>query len=115
MLLACQKLEAAMKFRTTSPAFVAAAVFLAAMYAVSAAQAFTIENQGGASGGQGFLDLDKPAAPPDRLAPASRFGNENGQTTIKDGNTTFRFGQQPSFSERYSTKNLFDPYAREGR
>ena len=51
MLLACQKLEAAMKFRTTSPAFVAAAVFLAAMYAVSAAQAFTIENQGGASGG----------------------------------------------------------------
>src|SRR4029453_8948111 len=88
MLLACQKLEAAMKFRTTSPAFVAAAVFFAAMYAVSAAQAFTIENQGGASGGQGFLDLDKPAAPPDRLAPASRFGNENGQTTITDGNTT---------------------------
>jgi hypothetical protein len=103
-----------MKFRTTSPAFVAAAVLLAAMYAAPAAQAFTIENQGG-NGGQGFLDLDKPAAPPDRLAPVSRFGNENGQTTIKDGNTTFRFGQQPSFSERYNSKNLFDPYAREGR
>jgi len=110
-----QKLiEGAMKFRITSPAFVAAAVFLAAMYAFPAAQAFTIENQGGGAG-QGFLDLDKPTAPPDRLAPASRFSNENGQTTIKDGNSTFRFGQQRSFSDRYSTKNLFDPYAREGR
>src|SRR5262245_21514096 len=104
-----------MKFRTSFPAFVAAAAFLAAVYAVPAAQAFTIENQGGVSGGQGFLDLDKPAAPPDRLAPASRFGNENGQTTIKEGNTTFQFGQRSSFSERYSTKNFFDPYAREGR
>lgn len=52
-----------MKFRITSPAFVAAA-FLAAMYAVPAAQAFTIENQGN-GGGQGFLELDKPAASPD--------------------------------------------------
>jgi hypothetical protein len=105
--------EAAMKFRMTSPAFVAAA-FLAAMYAVPAAQAFTIENQGN-GGGQGFLDLDKPATPPDRLAPESRFGNENGQSSLKLGNSTLQFGQQRSFNERYNANNLFDPYAREGR
>ena len=103
-----------MKFRITFPALVAAAAFLAVMYQVPAAQAFTIENQSG-GGGQGFLDLDKPAAPPDRLAPVSRFGNESGQTTFNLGNSTFRFGQQSSFSERYNSKNLFDPYAREGR
>jgi hypothetical protein len=103
-----------MKFRTTSPAFVAVAAFLAAMYAAPAAQAFTIENQGG-SGGQGFLDLDKPAAPPDRQAPVSSFGTENGRTTFQLGNSKFQFGQQQSFGERYNSKNLFDPYAREGR
>jgi hypothetical protein len=106
--------EVAMKIRTTSRAVIAAA-FFTALYCVPAAQAFTIENQGGASGGQGFLDLDKPAAPPDRLAPVSRFGNENGQTTVKQGNTTFQFGQQRSFNERYNTNNMFDPYTREGR
>lgn len=103
-----------MKFHTMSRALIAAA-FLAALSVVPAAQAFTIENQGGASGGQGFMDLDKPAAAPDRMAPVSRFGNENGQTTIKQGNSTFQFGQQRSFNERYNTNNLFDPYAREGR
>jgi hypothetical protein len=102
-----------MKFRTTS--FVASAVLLAALSAVPAAQAFTIENQGNAAGGQGFMDLDKPAATPDRLAPVSPFGSQNGPTTLKQGNTTFQFGQQRSFSERYNTNNLFDPYAREGR
>jgi hypothetical protein len=107
--------EAAMKFRTQSRAFIVAAAFLATMYVMPAAQAFTIENQGGGGSGQGFLDLDKPAAPPDRQAPVSRFGNENGQTTLKQGNTTFQFGQQRSFGERYNSNNLFDPYAREGR
>jgi len=56
-------IEAAMKFRTTSRALIAAA-FLAG--AVPAAQAFTFQNSNGSSGGQGFMDLDKPAAPPDR-------------------------------------------------
>ena len=104
-----------MKFRTTSRAFIAAAAFLAALCAVPAAQAFTIENQGGAAGGQGFMDLDKPASPPDRHTPVSPFGSENGQTTVKQGSTTFQFGQQRSFNERYNSNNLFDPYAREGR
>ena len=61
------------------------------------------------------MDLDKPAAAPDRLAPVSRFGTENGQTSIKQGNTTFQFGQQRSFDDRYNTNNLFNPYTREGR
>jgi hypothetical protein len=104
-----------MKFRTTSRALIAAAAFVAAFCAVPAAQAFTIENQGGASGGKGFMDLDKPTAPPDRHTPVSPFGSENGQTTIKQGNSSFQFGQQRSFSERYNSNNLLDPYAREGR
>ncbi|HEX3162205.1 MAG TPA: hypothetical protein VHQ92_06480 [Pseudolabrys sp.] len=101
-----------MTFRATSRAFLAAATLLAA---VSGAHAFTIEDQGGASGGRGYVDLDKPAAAPDRLAPVSPYNAETGKTTIQQGNGTFQFGQQRSFNERYNPNNLFDPYAREGR
>jgi len=104
-----------MKSSATSRAFVAAATLFAALTVMPAAKAFTLENQGGASGGQGYLDMDKPSAPPDRHTPVSPFNSENGQTTVKQGNTTFQFGQQRSFSERYNSNNLFDPYAREGR
>jgi hypothetical protein len=107
--------EAAMKFRATSFVFSVAALFLAALYVASAAQAFTIEDQGGGRSGQAFTDLDKPAAAPDRHTPGSPFNTDNGQTSVKQGNTTFQFGQQRSFNERYNTNNLFDPYAREGR
>ena len=31
--------------------------------------------------------------------------------SCKQGNTTFQFGQQRSFEQRYNTNNLFDPYA----
>ena len=101
-----------MTFRATFRAFIAAAAVLCA---VSGAHAFTIEDQGGASGGQGYVDLDRPAAAPDRMKPVSPFNTDNGGTTIKQGNSTFQFGQQRSFNERYNTNNLFDPYAREGR
>ena len=101
-----------MKLRAMSRAFIAAA---ACVVALSGAQAFTIEDQGGARGGQGFMDTDRPSAAPDRHSPASPFNTDNGQTTLKQGNTTFQFGQQRSFNERYNTNNLFDPYAREGR
>ena len=104
-----------MKIRTMSRAFIAGAVFLAALYVAPGARAFTIEDRGGASGGQGYVDLDKPAPAPDRLTPVSPFNADNGQTTIKQGNSTFQFGQTRSFNERYNTNNLFDPYAREGR
>ena len=107
-------IEAAMKFRTTSRALITAA-FLAALGAAPTAQAFTIQDSNGSSVGAGFMDLDKPAAPPDRLGTGSRFDSENGQSTMKQGNTTFQFGSQRSFDQRYNTNNLFDPYAREGR
>ncbi|MGA6999038.1 MAG: hypothetical protein WBZ22_22720, partial [Pseudolabrys sp.] len=90
-----------MKFLSTSRALIAAAAFIAALYAAPGARAFTIENSGGSGSGQGFMDLDKPAAAPDRLGPTSRFGTENGQTSYKQGNTTFQFGQQRSFEQRY--------------
>ena len=105
-----------MKLRSTTRAFIAGSVLLAALYAAPDAHAFTIENQGGPSGGgQGYVDLDKPAPAPDRFAPVSPFNTDNNGTTIKQGNSTFQFGQQRSFNERYNTNNLFDPYAREGR
>jgi hypothetical protein len=98
-----------------SRACTAAAAVLASGFIVSAAHAFTVQDGSGQSSGQGFLDLDKPAAAPDRMAPVSRFGSENGQTTIKSGNGTFQFGGQQSFGQRYNTDNIFNPYAREGR
>lgn len=104
-----------MKNRAMSCACTAAAVFCAAVFVVSAARAFTVQDSNGPAGGQGYLDLDKPAAVPDRMAPVSRFGNENGQTTIKSGNGTFQFGQQRSFEQRYNSDNIFNPYTREGR
>jgi len=105
-----------MKNRAMSRACTAAAIVFAAGFVASAAHAFTMQDSNGAaSSGQGYLDLDKPSAPPDRLAPVNRFGNENGQTTIKSGNGTFQFGQQRSFDQKYNNDNLFNPYAREGR
>jgi len=107
-------IEAAMKFRTTSRAPITAAI-LAALGAVPAAQAFTIQDSSGSSSGAGFMDLDKPKAPPDRFGTGSKFDSENGMSTMKQGNTTFQFGSQRSFDQRYNTNNLFDPYVREGR
>jgi hypothetical protein len=83
--------------------------------AAPSARAFTIQDTNGPAGGQGYLELDKPAAAPDRMAPVSRFGNENGQTSYKSGNNTFYFGQQRSFDQKYSTDNIFNPYTRDGR
>ena len=103
-----------MSFPATTRAFVTAATVFAALCAVPGAKAFTIEDQGGARSGQAFMDLDKPAAP-DRHTPVSPFNSDTGQTTVKQGNATFQFGQQRSFSDRYNTENMFNPYTREGR
>ncbi len=73
--------------RATSRAFLTAAAFLTALHAVSGAHAFTIEDQGGASGGRGYVDLDKPAAAPDRLTPVSPFNTDSSGSTIKQGNS----------------------------
>lgn len=103
-----------MTIRATSCAILAAAASLAVLCVAPAANAFTIEDQAGPGSGQGYLDLDKPTAQ-DRNVPVSRFGTENGQTTYKQGNATFSFGQQRSFTDRYNTDNIFNPYTREGR
>lgn len=50
-----------MTYHAIARAFVAVAAFLAALYVAPGAKAFTIEDQAGSSGGQGYLDLDKPA------------------------------------------------------
>ena len=103
-----------MRFCAKSWAFGVATALLVALYAVSGAQAFTIENQAGSAGGQGFKDTDT-ATVPDRHVPVSPFNSNNGQSTIRQGNTTLQFGGQRSFSDRYNTDNIFNPYAREGR
>ncbi len=105
-----------MTVHATRRASIAAITLLVALYATPGAKAFTIEDQGGgARSGQAFMDLDKPAAPPDRHVPVSPFNTQNGQTTYKQGNNTLQFGQQRSFNERYNTDNMFNPYTREGR
>ena len=104
-----------MKLRAKSCAFAFSTAFLVTICAGPGAQAFTIENQSAPSGGRGFADQDKPAAAPDRHAPVSPFGSTNGQTTVQQGNTTLQFGQQRSFSDRFNSDNIFNPYAREGR
>jgi hypothetical protein len=97
-----------------------AAVFAAALgFAVSAsaaAQAFTFQDaEGGSAGGarSGYKDLDIPKVP--NNAPDSRFSSGNGQTTMRDGNTTLQFGSRPSFNEQYNPNNMFNPYYRDGR
>ncbi|HET9715602.1 MAG TPA: hypothetical protein VFP60_05395 [Pseudolabrys sp.] len=93
---------------------IVAVTFVAAFCVIPGAQAFTIEDSNGPVGGQSYLDLDKPATQ-DRNVPVSRFGTEGSQTTLRQGNTTLQFGQQRSFDQRYSTDNIFNPYARDGR
>lgn len=79
-----------------------------------AAYAFTIEGGPGASGSVSkWQDLDLPKAK--ALDPDSRFKSENGAMEFKSGGGTFYFGPERSFDQRYDTKNLFDPYARDGR
>ena len=104
-----------MKNRTMSRAFAIAASAFAAVFVASAAHAFSMQDENGPVSGRGYLELDKPAAAPDRLAPVNRFGTENGQSTYKQGNATFQFGAERSFGQRYNTDNIFNPYAREGR
>jgi hypothetical protein len=79
-----------------------------------AAHAFTIEGGPGAGGTtSNWKDLDVPKAR--ALDPDSRFKSDNGGMEFKSGSGTFYFGPQRSFDQRYDTKNIFDPYARDGR
>jgi hypothetical protein len=90
-------------------------ILTAASLAITgAAHAFTVEGGPGASGPtSNWKDLDLPKAK--ALDPDSRFNTENGGAEFKTGNGTFYFGPARSFDQRYDTRNLFDPYARDGR
>lgn len=81
--------------------------FAAAMALGSAAHAFTFESAQGVTGGQGLVDPD------------SRFNsgqdNGNGQSTIRNGNTTLQFGSRGSANQNYNPNNLFNPFYRDGR
>lgn len=76
-----------------------------ALLAAPAAKAFTIEEQGATAGGSRLVDPD---------ARASRFGStgNNEGTTIRQGNTTFQFGSQRSFDNRFSKEQMFEPNGR---
>jgi len=70
---------------------------------LSSAQAFTFENQTTVNGNSSS-NFNDPAQ--------SRFstGNNNGQTTIKQGNTTLQLGSQRSLTDqRYYPEQLFSP------
>jgi hypothetical protein len=82
-----------------------AAIFGLTVLAAPAVQAFTLDNQANtnADGTARYTDPDE------------RFsGGGDGQTVIRQGNSTFQFGQGQSFDQRYSTDNLFDPNGRLG-
>ena len=93
---------------STSPySRLALAVTLAAALGVGmsfAAQAFTFEDQTTVNGNSSSSNYTNPAQ--------SHFssGGSNGQTTIKQGNTTFQFGgQQRPSDQRYYPEQLFSP------
>ena len=86
----------------------AAAAFSLALLAAPAAQAFTIEELGSVSNGDGARNA---IADPDGRV--SRFGSGSGNT-YKQGNTTIQFGARPSFDQRYDNSRMFNPLGRPG-
>lgn len=93
----------------TSPRFALAAALLgAALLAAPAAQAFTMQDESaGSATGQSFLYPDRGVATDS--GQTQGFKQDNGITTFKDGNTSFRFGHRPSFDQTYNTDHIFDP------
>jgi hypothetical protein len=79
---------------------------LAAPMFVGLAHAFTIDEQSNTNsdGSAKYVDPD---------ARVSRFGSGNdGQTTIRQGNTTLQLGSQPSFDQRFNKQQMFEPNGR---
>lgn len=96
-----------MKFLLQSRQYSAAfaAAFGLAILAASAAQAFTIDDKSttNSDGSAKYVDPD------------ARFsGTGNGQTVIRNGNSTFRFGpaQQRTVDDRGATDRMFNPNGR---
>ncbi len=87
----------------------AAALVGAGLVAASAAHAFTMQDGSNSvsAADQGFLYPDQGAA--SGSGQSQGFKQEGGMTTLKEGNTTFQFGHQPSFDQQYNTDHLFEP------
>jgi hypothetical protein len=86
------------------PAVFAAAFGLAVLVA-PAAHAFTMDNNSNTKvdGSARYTDPDE------------HFSNSDGQTTMRQGNTTLQFGSRPSFEQRYDNSRMFDPLGRPGQ
>ena len=76
-----------------------------ALLAAPAEQAFTIDEQSNTNsdGSAKYVDPDQQI---------SRFGS--GPGIIRQGNTTFQFGNQRPQDERYNTERMFNPLGRPG-
>lgn len=77
-----------------------------ALAAAPVAQAFTIDEQSNSNS-----DGSAKYADPD--ARLQGFGN-GGPGIIRQGNTTFQFGAQRSFDQRYNADRMFQPLDRPG-
>ena len=75
----------------------------------SAAHAFTFQGAQGVTGGSAIVDPDA------RFDSSSQSGSGNGQNTIRNGNTTLKFGSGGSANQNFNPNNLFDPFYRDGR
>ena len=85
---------------------VLAAAFGLALSAAPAAHAFTIDDQSNTNsdGTARYTDPDEQFS-----------GSGSGQTTLQQGNTTFRFGgQQGSVDQNFNSNRIFDPLGRPG-
>jgi hypothetical protein len=78
------------------------AALACALLAAPAAHAFTMDNQSNTNsdGSARYTDPDQ------------RFSNPKDGKSITQGNTTFRFGNERSFDQRYNPNQMFDPVGR---
>jgi hypothetical protein len=95
-----------MKHLSHRPLAILAVAFGLVMLAAPMAHAFTMDDQSNTNSDGSARYTD----------PGQRFsGTGNGQTTIQQGNTSFRFGGQTgSFDQRYDNSRMFEPIPRPG-
>jgi hypothetical protein len=101
-----QSARAVMKHLPHHRLGVFAAAFGLAVLIAPAAHAFTMDTTSNtnADGTARYTDPDQ------------RFSNSgDGQTTIRQGNTSLQFGSRPSFDQRYDNSRMFDPLGGPGR
>jgi hypothetical protein len=99
--------EAVMKHLPQLPSrqlAVLAGAFALMLAAIPVAHAFTLEDAPNTKS-----DGTARYADPDKRFTGSSF--KNGQTTIREGNTTVQFGRSQSFDQRYDANRYFDPFA----